>query len=409
MSATVDRPAARAATQTSDPPRALGRAEGLELLGEVSGSGYKEGARLARRADGQMVQLGPLMYGLLEEIDGRARSRRRSPPRCRSGSGARSGPSTSSRSARSSPGRACSPASRTRRRRARTRCSSLRWKVLFTDPKITQGDHAAVRALVPALGAAPGDGRVPRRLLVRPDPQGRRGGDRRGVREPRAAAARPRPDDRLGGLPRDRPRGGLPLRRRQARAAWAPASTSSGRPSTRTSPTPTGCRGAPACAPISAASTSTPSSRWSRSACGWRPGVEALLLLIAIQMLEIVKNLSPVIRADGYHILSDATGVPDLYAHMGPTLKRLLPWKRREPSALKGWARAVRDRVGADHRPDPARDGLQRDPAVPEARRLGVGERHRASSRRCPTRTSSACSPRSRACSRSPSRWRASR
>ena len=42
-------------------------------------------------------------------------------------------------------------------------------------------------------------------------------------------------------------------------------------------------------------------------------------------MLEIVKNLSPVIRADGYHILSDATGVPDLYAHMGPTLQRLLP------------------------------------------------------------------------------------
>ena len=39
----------------------------------------------------------------------------------------------------------------------------------------------------------------------------------------------------------------------------------------------------------------------------------------------MVKQLSPVIRADGYHILSDATGVPDLYAHMGPTLRRLLP------------------------------------------------------------------------------------
>ncbi len=38
--------------------------------------------------------------------------------------------------------------------------------------------------------------------------------------------------------------------------------------------------------------------------------VDALLLLIAIQMIEIVKNLSPVIRADGYHILSDATGCP---------------------------------------------------------------------------------------------------
>src|SRR5688500_11902454 len=69
MSATVDRSAAPAAS-AAGPPRALARAEGLELLGEVSGSGYKEGARLARRDDGQMVQLGPLLYGLLEELDG---------------------------------------------------------------------------------------------------------------------------------------------------------------------------------------------------------------------------------------------------------------------------------------------------------------------------------------------------
>src|SRR3954468_21996909 len=61
MSATVDRPASTGA---------LARAQGLELLGPVSGSGYKEGAALARRADGQMVQLGPLMYALLNEIDG---------------------------------------------------------------------------------------------------------------------------------------------------------------------------------------------------------------------------------------------------------------------------------------------------------------------------------------------------
>src|SRR6478672_5913901 len=63
MTATVEPPAAHA-------PPAIGRAEGLELLGDVSGSGYKAGAALVRRADGQMVQLGPLMYGLLEEIDG---------------------------------------------------------------------------------------------------------------------------------------------------------------------------------------------------------------------------------------------------------------------------------------------------------------------------------------------------
>src|ERR1041385_6924446 len=69
--------------------------------------------------------------------------------------------------------------------------------------------------------------------------------------------------------------------------------------------------------------------------------VDALLLIIALQMLEMVKQLSPMIRADGYHILADATGVPDLYAHIGPTLRRLLPRRRREPSALTGRARAV--------------------------------------------------------------------
>src|SRR5579884_3874163 len=52
-------------------PSALARAEGVELLGDVHGSGYREGAALVRRADGQMVQLGPLMYAVLESVDGR--------------------------------------------------------------------------------------------------------------------------------------------------------------------------------------------------------------------------------------------------------------------------------------------------------------------------------------------------
>jgi putative peptide zinc metalloprotease protein len=71
----------------------------------------------------------------------------------------------------------------------------------------------------------------------------------------------------------------------------------------------------------------------------WRE--DALLLLIALQVLQMVKQLSPIIRADGYHILSDATGVPDLFSHMGPTLRRLLPWRRHEPTALSGWARLL--------------------------------------------------------------------
>ena len=55
----------------SSTPSALDRAEGVELLGDVSGSGYKDGVSLVRRADGQMVQLGPLMYGLLASVDGK--------------------------------------------------------------------------------------------------------------------------------------------------------------------------------------------------------------------------------------------------------------------------------------------------------------------------------------------------
>src|SRR3954451_12036228 len=66
MSATADRPAASPAAEAAP----VARAAGLELLGTVNGSGYKDGAALVRRADGQMVQLGPLMYALLEAIDG---------------------------------------------------------------------------------------------------------------------------------------------------------------------------------------------------------------------------------------------------------------------------------------------------------------------------------------------------
>ena len=73
MSSTTDRSSvalddhSAARDATTEP---LARAEGLELLGEVPGSGYRQGASLVRRADGQMVQLGPLLYALLEEVDG---------------------------------------------------------------------------------------------------------------------------------------------------------------------------------------------------------------------------------------------------------------------------------------------------------------------------------------------------
>ena len=68
MTATADPPAPPV---EAAPAAVLDRAEGVELLGDVDASGYKGGAALVRRADGQMVQVGPLMYALLECVDGR--------------------------------------------------------------------------------------------------------------------------------------------------------------------------------------------------------------------------------------------------------------------------------------------------------------------------------------------------
>lgn len=68
---------------------------------------------------------------------------------------------------------------------------------------------------------------------------------------------------------------------------------------------------------------------------------DALLLGVALQLLQMLRQLAPIIRADGYHILSDLTGVPDLFMHMGATLKGLLPWHWRDPSPLTRRARVI--------------------------------------------------------------------
>ena len=70
-------------------------------------------------------------------------------------------------------------------------------------------------------------------------------------------------------------------------------------------------------------------------------GQEALLLVVASQLLLMIRQLAPVIRADGYHILADLTGVPDLFQHIKPTLAGLLPSNWRKPQPLRPWARWV--------------------------------------------------------------------
>ncbi|WP_458781147.1 zinc metalloprotease [Arthrobacter sp. D3-16] len=75
----------------------------------------------------------------------------------------------------------------------------------------------------------------------------------------------------------------------------------------------------------------------------WATGFDALLLVVVTQILQMVRQLLPLVRFDGYHILADTTGVPDLFQRIKPTLMGLLPWHWGKPEnkVLKPWARAV--------------------------------------------------------------------
>ncbi len=75
----------------------------------------------------------------------------------------------------------------------------------------------------------------------------------------------------------------------------------------------------------------------------WATHYDALLLVVATQILQMVRQLTPLVRFDGYHVLADVTGVPDLFQRIKPTLLGLLPWRWRHPETtiLKPWARAV--------------------------------------------------------------------
>jgi putative peptide zinc metalloprotease protein len=75
----------------------------------------------------------------------------------------------------------------------------------------------------------------------------------------------------------------------------------------------------------------------------WATRYDALLLIVATQLIMMVRQLIPIVRFDGYHVLADATGVPDLFHRIRPTLLGLLPWRWKDPETrvLKPGARAV--------------------------------------------------------------------
>ncbi len=53
----------------------------------------------------------------------------------------------------------------------------------------------------------------------------------------------------------------------------------------------------------------------------WAP----LAVVVLFTHLEILQQLIPVVRFDGYYILGDVTGVPNLFGRIGPILRSLLP------------------------------------------------------------------------------------
>src|SRR5256884_1965216 len=64
-------PVADQAPMSETPPTEKPRlASGIDLIGRYEGSGFKEAPYIARRADGQVVQLAPLLYLIAELADG---------------------------------------------------------------------------------------------------------------------------------------------------------------------------------------------------------------------------------------------------------------------------------------------------------------------------------------------------
>lgn len=72
-------------------------------------------------------------------------------------------------------------------------------------------------------------------------------------------------------------------------------------------------------------------------------GYEPLVLAIVLIHIEMLQQLVPVVRLDGYYILTDLVGVPDLFDRIRPVLASLLPWRETDPrvTELRPAARAT--------------------------------------------------------------------
>jgi putative peptide zinc metalloprotease protein len=74
---------------------------------------------------------------------------------------------------------------------------------------------------------------------------------------------------------------------------------------------------------------------------------EVLLLAIAFTHLEMLEQLMPFVRFDGYFILSDLVGVPDLFARIAPVLRSAVSGGRYRDPRVTGMRRSARIAVTA--------------------------------------------------------------
>jgi len=340
MTATAGPPvAAPESRPQASPPKGLRRADGLELLGGVQGSGYKDDVALARRADGQMVQLGPLMYTLLECADGR-----RGAPELAAAMSERLGRDIDEghvlRLVQKLAGLGLVAGTEDNAPPRANPLLGLRWKYLLTDPHVTRRVTRPVTGLfrpwivLPVVAAFLG---VAWFVLAH---KGVASATAQAFQSPEllllvfviaiasagfhelghAAACR-----YSGATP-----GGMGVGLYMVWPAFYTDVTDAYR-LPRRDRLRVDLGGLYFNTIVAVATLGV-----------WLVlRVDALLLIVALQLIQMVQQLSPVIRADGYHILSDLTGVPDLYQHLGPTLRRLVPGGRREPSALTGRARLL--------------------------------------------------------------------
>ena len=324
------------------PPPAL--ADGVQLIGETKGSAYKQAPSLVRRADGQTLQLTPLLYQVLEAVDGR-----RSLEEIAEAAGAKSGKQVSAENVRALIDSQLLPlgllrladGSQPEVKKANP-LLGMRFRYSVTDPERTRKLTAPFAALfsplivvavtaaflatcwwvlmVKGLASATHEafanpGLVLLILLVTVLSAG--------FHEFGHAAAA-----RRGGATPGAMGTGLYL----MWPAFYTDVTDSYRLG-RGGRIRTDLGGLYFNAIVAVAIMGI----W------WATGFDALLLVVVTQILQMVRQLMPMVRFDGYHILADATGVPDLFQRIKPTLLALIPWRKTDPEAqlLKPWARAV--------------------------------------------------------------------